>query len=294
MLSVLIPVYNWDITALVKQIHAQCSQLSVEFEILALDDFSTNLSVRNKNSELKLAHYTHHQSPKNLGNAEARNQLSRMAKYDYFLFLDCDVMPVGKEFVKRYLKFIGEPKIINGGIKYEDLKDEKFSLRWKFGKKHEEISPLESQKNPYLNIRGCNFFIPKEIFLQHPFKTLRASYGYVDTFFALSLEKAGVEVLHIDNPVFHLGLEENNVYINKFHQSIQNAKWLAKEYPEISGHLRLVVFYNQIRKFGLHQLIALIFPLVKPFIVNNLTSKNPSLFLFQVYKLGYLCALKDE
>lgn len=294
MLSVLIPVYNWDITSLVKQMHAQCAKLSIEFEILALDDFSPDLSVRNKNSDLELPYYTHHQSPKNLGNAEARNALSKLAKFDHLLFLDCDVMPVRNEFVKRYLQFSGEPKIISGGIKYEDLKDEKYSLRWKFGKKHEEISPLESQKNPYLNIRGCNFFIPKETFLQHPFTTLRASYGYVDTFFALSLNQAGVEVVHIDNPVFHLGLEENEVYIQKFHKSIQNAKWLAQEYPEISNHLRLVVFYNKIRKYGSDKFIRMIFPLFKSFIVKNLTSKNPSLFLFQVYKLGYLCTLKDE
>jgi len=294
MLSVLIPVYNWDITSLVKEIHRQCSELSIEFEILALDDFSPGLTVRKRNSELNLNHYKYIQSDKNLGNAEARNELSRLAKYDSLLFLDCDVIPARGNFVKRYLEFVGEPKIVCGGILYEDLQDDKFSLRWKFGKKHEEISPMESQQNPYLNIRGCNFFISREIFLRHPFTTLYASYGYVDTFFALSLEQAGVDAAHIDNPVYHLGLEENRVYIHKFHQSIQNAKWLAKEHPEISGHLRLVVFYNKIRKYGLDKFIRMTFPLFKPLIFNNLTSKNPSLFLFQMYKLGYLCSLKGE
>lgn len=294
MLSVLIPVYNWDITSLVKEIHRQCSELSIEFEVIALDDFSPDFSVREKNSGLDLINYKYIQSPHNLGNAEARNELSRQAKFDNLLFLDCDVIPVGADFVKRYLEFAGESKIVCGGVQYEDLKDNKFSLRWKFGKKHEEISPMESQQNPYLNIRGCNFFISKEIFLRHPFTTLYASYGYVDTFFALSLQEAGVDVAHIDNPVFHLGLEENEVYIRKFHKSIQNAKWLVNEHPEISNHLRLVVFYNKIRKLGLDKVIQMIFPVFKPFVLKNLTSKNPSLFLFQVYKLGYLCSLKEE
>lgn len=294
MLSVLIPVYNWDITSLVREIHRQCTGLSIDFEVIALDDFSPDLSVRKKNSELKLNHYRYIQSDKNLGNAQARNELSRLAKYDSLLFMDCDVIPVRGDFVRRYLEFAGEPGIVCGGILYEDLQDAKFSLRWKFGKKHEEISPMQSQQNPYLNIRGCNFFIPRELFLRHPFTSLRASYGYVDTFFALSLEQAGVDATHIDNPVYHLGLEENRVYINKFHQSIQNAKWLAREYPEISAHLRLVVFYNKIRKFGLDKLIRLIFPVFKPFILRNLISENPSLFLFQMYKLGYLCSLKEE
>lgn len=294
MLSVLIPVYNWDITSLVREIHRQCSALSITFEIIALDDLSPNASIREKNSALELPYYKHINSPHNLGNAEARNELSRQAIFDNLLFLDCDVISVRPDFIKRYLEFTGETKIVCGGVQYEDLQDSKYSLRWKFGKKHEEISPMESQKSPYLNIRGCNFFISREIFLRHPFTTLHASYGYVDTFFALSLEQAGIEVLHIDNPVYHLGLEENGVYINKFHQSIRNAKWLAREYPEISKHLRLVVFYNKIRKWGLDKLFRLVFPIIKPMIFKNLTSKNPSLFLFQVYKLGYLCTLKEE
>lgn len=294
MLSVLIPVYNRYITALVREIHRQCSDLALPFEIIALDDFSLNVELLNKNSALELPNYKHIKSLHNLGNAEARNELSRQAKYDNLLFLDCDVIPVRSDFIKRYLEFAGETKIVCGGVQYEDLHDPKFSLRWKFGKKHEEISPMESQKNPYLNIRGCNFFISREIFLRHPFTSLHASYGYVDTFFALSLEQAGIEVLHIDNPVYHLGLEENHVYIHKFHQSIRNAKWLSREYPEISKHLRLVVFYNKIRKWGFDKLLQLIFPIIKPMIYRNLISGNPSLFLFQIYKLGYLCNLKEE
>lgn len=294
MLSVLIPVYNWDITSLVKSVHEQCIQSKINFEIIALDDFSTDLSIRKINSELILSNYQFVQSDSNLGNAEARNALSRLAKYDSFLFLDCDVMPVRNDFIRRYIEFSGEQKIICGGILYEDLKDDKFSLRWKFGKKHEEISPLESQKNPYLNIRGCNFFISRELFLRFPFTTLYASYGYVDTFFALSLQKAGVEAVHIDNPVYHLGLEENKIYITKFEKSIKNAKWLVNAHPEIADHLRLVVFYKKMKKNGLSGLIGFLFKTFKKPILNNLYSRNPSLFLFQIYKLGYLCSLNEE
>lgn len=294
MLSVLIPVYNRDITSLVKEIHQQCESLKIEFEIIALDDFSPDLAVRNSNSNLHLNHYSYIQSPENLGNAEARNELSRQAHYDSLLFLDCDVLPVRSDFIKRYLEFKGEPKIVCGGILYEDLQDNRFSLRWKFGKKHEEISPLESQKNPYLNIRGCNFFIPKAVFHRHPFTTLHASYGYVDTFFALSLQKAGVDAAHIDNPVYHLGLEENKVYVHKFEKSIRNAKWLLKYHPEIAAHLRIVVFYKKMKNIGLDKFIAFLFRILRKPILSNLYSENPSLFLFQVYKLGYLCHLKEE
>lgn len=293
MLSVLIPVFNWDISYLVKDVHQQCALLGIEFEIIALDDCSTHKSIQSKNSEIQLPHFTYIIGEKNVGNAEARNQLARKAKFDHLLFLDCDVLPVRDEFIKRYLEFLGESKVICGGIVYEDIVDSKYSLRWKFGRKHEVVTPMEAQQNPYLNIRGCNFFIPKCLFLAHPFTTLKASYGYVDTFFALSLQKAGVEAVHIDNPVYHLGLEENSVYIQKFHKSIINAKWLIEAHPELSDHLRLVTFYKKIKKFGLDKLVKVGFKLFEKPILNNLHSANPSLFLFQVYKLGYLCALKE-
>lgn len=294
MLSVLIPVYNWDITSLVKQIHDQCEALAIEFEIIALDDFSPNLDVKQSNSSLQLAYYKYVQSETNLGNAEARNELSRLAKFDNLLFLDCDVIPVRQDFVKRYLEFKDEEAIVCGGIIYENYYESRFSLRWKFGKKHEETSPIESQKKPYLNIRGCNFFISKEIFTRYPFTTLHASYGYVDTFFALSLQKANIKALHIDNPVYHLGLEENKIYVHKFEKSIKNAKWLMKVHPEIAEHLRLVEFYKKIKKYKVNGFISFLYRLLRKPILNNLYSANPSLFLFQVYKIGYLCSLNEE
>jgi glycosyltransferase involved in cell wall biosynthesis len=294
MLSVLIPVYNWDIRKLATEIHAQCSNLHIDFEIIALDDASPNSQIKNANSQIHLEKFKFVQLEQNAGNAEARNILARSANFENLLFLDCDVLPVRNDFVKRYLEFSGEPKIVCGGILYENLKDKKYSLRWKFGKKHEEVSPMESQKNPYLNIRGCNFFIPKSLFLQHPFSTLYAGYGYVDTFFALSLEKAKIEAVHIDNPVFHLGLEENRIYVHKFEKSIQNAKWLIKTHPEMAEKLRLAQFYQKIKKWNLDLPVAWFYRIFKNQILNNLYSENPSLFLFQIYKLGYLCSMKDE
>lgn len=294
MLSVLIPVFNWDVRELVKIVHAQCKEQNLEFEILVFDDFSSDFNVREVNSKLTLSQYSYVQSQKNVGNAEARNKLANLAKFDSLLFLDCDVIPVRKNFIKKYLEFVSNQKVICGGILYEELKEEKYSLRWKFGKRHEEISFEESQKNPYLNIRGCNFFIPKEIFLENPFSTLHASYGYVDTFFALSLENAQVEVKHIDNPVFHLGLEENKVYLRKFEKSIQNAKWMIKAHPEIANEIRLVKVYKKIERLGLKKLIAFFFKQFEKPMLKNLHSESPSLFIFQLYKLGYISTLKEE
>jgi len=48
MLSVLIPVYNCSITALIKDLHQQLMSSNIEFEIICLDDASNNTITKKK------------------------------------------------------------------------------------------------------------------------------------------------------------------------------------------------------------------------------------------------------
>ena len=53
MLSILIPTYNYDVEALVTELHAQSTACGVDFEILCYDDGSTNLELIAKNKFYK-------------------------------------------------------------------------------------------------------------------------------------------------------------------------------------------------------------------------------------------------
>ena len=44
-----------------------------------------------------------------------RNLLTDKAKYDYLLFLDCDVQ-IGDNFIKKYIDFKNESEVIVGGV----------------------------------------------------------------------------------------------------------------------------------------------------------------------------------
>ena len=72
MLSICIPVYNFDVTELVKALNSQAEELHVSYEILVIDDASQNLYKLDvyKRQALQL-------SPRTIGWLH-RLQLSRM------------------------------------------------------------------------------------------------------------------------------------------------------------------------------------------------------------------------
>ena len=57
MVSILIPTYNYDVTELVINIWQQCQKESFPFEIIVIDDCSTNLQITEKNKTIKNWHY---------------------------------------------------------------------------------------------------------------------------------------------------------------------------------------------------------------------------------------------
>lgn len=290
MLSVLIPVFNWDISELVKEIHSQCVDQNREFEIIAVDDFSTNFDIQKINSSLKLPYFQLVELKENVGNAEARNILARTAKNNWLLFLDADMMPANSNFIETYLKEIKKDDfdIMSGGILYQTEVSSEYKLKWLHGTQTEEQI---KEKDPYLEIRGNNFLIRKEIFLQNPFGGLPENYGYVDTHFGLKLKQAKALVKIIKNPCIHLGLETNQRFVEKYKTALRNAFWMMNNQPEMAENLRIIKTFKKLKNLGLVGITAYFFRMNSNWMEKKLHSKNPSLFLFQLFKLGYISNL---
>lgn len=293
MLSVLFPVYNWDISQLAKEIHSQCVAQSIAFEIIAVDDCSPNTEIKNTNSKIHLDHFRWIELTENVGNAEARNILARTAKNDWLLFMDADMMPAADDFIQHYLHEIqmNDFDIMSGGILYELEVSSDYKLKWLHGTKTEQ--QIEN-KNPYLEIRGNNFLVRKEIFLQNPLGGLPENYGYVDTHFGLKLKQAKARVKIIDNPAIHLGLETNQRFVEKFKTALRNAYWMMNNQPEMADNLKIIKVYKKINRLKLRKPIAVFYRMFEKQMLGNLHSKNPSLFVFQVFKLAYFCDFAEK
>ncbi|MDC3337029.1 glycosyltransferase, partial [Flavobacteriales bacterium] len=101
MISICIPIYNFNVVPLVKELLRQIEGL--QCELLLIDDASTAFVV--ENSEL-------HNVTKlivldqNVGRAQIRNLFLKYAKHDYLLFLDCDSLVENKDFIENYLNII--------------------------------------------------------------------------------------------------------------------------------------------------------------------------------------------
>jgi glycosyltransferase involved in cell wall biosynthesis len=75
MLSILIPVYNYNVYPLVSELHKQCLECGVNFEILCQDDASNQIESENqKINSLENCHFSKNNS--NLGRVKNINFLA--------------------------------------------------------------------------------------------------------------------------------------------------------------------------------------------------------------------------
>ncbi|HQV35349.1 MAG TPA: glycosyltransferase family A protein [Flavobacterium sp.] len=292
MLSILIPTYNYAILALVKNVHQQCLEAQIPFEIICLDDQSDNdYQIENLNiSTLPNCIYNVNQT--NVGRTRTRQRLAEQAKYDWLLFLDADVIPVTSAFIQHYIDAIQPNTVIFGGYQYEkESTDATKILRFRYGKEREEKYASERNKNPYTYVFSGNMLVPKSIFLNFNYQANEKNYG-MDIYFGYQLYQQQISVLHLDNPILHLGLETNEVYFQKALQGVESRKKYLLHEKGVDQMNPLVQAYAKLKKLGLTKLVAVGFKIVAPFLKKNILSTNPKLVYFDIYRLGYLCSLE--
>ncbi|MEA2041460.1 MAG: glycosyltransferase [Bacteroidota bacterium] len=293
MLSILIPVFNCDVRKLVAELHRQSEQAKIQYEILLADDGSEK-KIKEQNRELtQFSNVILNELPKNIGRSKIRNLLAEKASYDFLIFMDCDAAVPSEDYIKNYLSFARGEILVCGGRIYEpdQPEDPDFSLAWKYGKCREAAKAEVRNRNPNRSFLTNNFFISKSIFSTIRFDEQLKGYGHEDTLFGYELKKAGIRINHIDNPLIHVGLEKNEEFLNKTKTGIRNLKYIAESYnlPDLFKEVKLWRTYKQIGI--LKYFVGFLLDLFNSLIKAQLTSKNPSLFLFDLYKLGYLSRL---
>lgn len=299
MLSVLIPTYNYNTYPLVKELQLQCENSNIEYEIIVLDDCSTEQISLHKNRKInELSNSRFEENKINLGRAGNRNLLSKKAKYEWLLFMDCDTFPKEKSFIYNYINEIKKDvfSVFYGGICYKKKTPHKKNqiLRWKFGKKREEVNILKRYKNPYKTVLTSNLLISKNLFKENNFNESITEYGYEDLVFALELKKNNIHIHHIENPAYHLNYETSELFISKTEKSLENLKWIyANELIEPSDS-KIIEKWVLLKKFHLLKPYTFLFKKIFPLARKHLLSKKPSLFIFDLYKLGYFCSINTK
>ena len=294
MISILIPTYNYNIFQLVSIIHKQVEMAKIPFEIICFDDASPKFFDENlKINQFRNSHFEVLKN--NIGRSKIRNLLAKKAKYDWLLFLDADVIPENDNFISEYLKHIdSKHEIILGGYKYQNRTPKSSEiLRYKYGKSREEKPASERNIKPYSSVFSGNLFITKKRFLASNYIEDQNVYG-MDIFFAYQLFKNKVPVLHIDNAIYHLGLETNQIFFKKSLESVKGHKEIMVDLEGIENLNSLIKYYKFLKKYQLITLFKTVFLLFKKQFERNILGKTPNLLYFDLYRLGYLCSLENK
>ena len=290
MISVCIPTYNYPIFPLVKEIHKQLSLCDIPWEIIVCNDASTSYTEENEKAA-SFSNCTYINMPANVGRTAVRNTLAERAVFDWLLFLDADVLPKHENFIGTYIQALTTSQtVIYGGTSYAAQKPKHAELRWTYGNAR-EVKTTKERTGSY-DIISQNLCVKKDVFLKCNTFT-ENSYG-LDIIFSQALERHKASVLHIHNPVVHLGLEANAVFLEKSLAAIETTYVFEKKDIVRKDFRPVQRTYLTLKKWRLENTVAQLVSFCETAIKKNLLSSTPSMRLFDLYKLSYYTKLKQN
>lgn len=298
-ISLLIPVRDYDIVAIVHIMKKALCKVPELVEIIIGDDGSCP-EFREKYRSLEGNGVRLIVAEKNIGRAAIRNRLAIEATGDYLLFIDADTMvpSTSENYLRKWISLAGKAQVLSGGILYPDSPpgDPDKLLRWKYGRRIEQRNASERNKHPHAGFSTFNVFIEKSIFSKIRFNEELRNYGHEDTLMGYQLKKAGINILHVDNGLIHEGIESNREFLVKTKLGIENLSKLFDKVTDKKAFIRTVPMlktYNRLRFFRLTRIMAKLFIKYRDRMEIELESKNLSLRLFAFYKICMFCTYRE-
>lgn len=294
MLSILIPTYNYNVFPLVKEISEQCIYEKINFEIIVLDDASQHFHVEN-NEINSLSNCSYAFLNQNIGRSAIRNLLSTKASFENLLFLDADVRTRSDQFIKNYIRFLKNNSnygVVYGGIVYQENKpDNNQLLRWIYGNKREALAAEKRNENVYVSFLTLNFLIKKKVFKTVRFNEDIPNLRYEDLLFSFDLMKKNIPLQHINNQVIHNGIETSEVFLQKTNDSLKGLKFLLSNNYLPANYAKISTIFDLLKQTKLLFVVNFIYKKRKNSFEKNLLGNKPSLFIYDIYRLGYFSQL---
>lgn len=287
-LSICIPVYNFDVRALVFDLKKEIDNQRIDAEIILIDDASDD-AFQSINKEL------HGQVEKlvfldeNMGRSRIRNLFLQYSSGEYLLFLDCDVKIAGETFLWNYISEIQKQpdlELIYGSF----IIDPQYAstLRNRYSVEREIF--FGNRSNDFSLFKTVNFVISRQVFEKFPFNETLTEYGYEDFVFAKLLEKNKIKFLAITNPVIHVDDTSNAVFLRKAEIGMESLFMLSKD-PQNRGYIKDIKVYKVaaiLKRFGIIPLFLSIYKVFEKRVRTNLLSEKPGIRCFDFYKLAVL------
>lgn len=292
MLSILIPIYNYNVYPLALELHKQCLECNIDFEILCQDDASHSpLNIFNEKIN-SLSHCSFVPLKQNIAHRENRNSLAEKAKFEYLLFIDGDSNILNSDYIKKYVSNLFDFDVVYGGRLHPALcPSDNQKLRWKYGRLIEDKTAKNRKVRPYHSLLFNNTIIKKACFDLVKFDKTIKKYGHDDTQLSFQLSKLKSKINHIENPVEHGDLDTNLVYLNKTKESLENLHVLYQKKKIDVEFVRLLQLYHFLKTTKTTFIISKTHGFFEKLLFKNLTGNNPNLLVFNLFRVGYLCSI---
>ncbi|QIX63032.1 glycosyltransferase family 2 protein [Hymenobacter lutimineralis] len=288
-LSVLLPIYNRDVTRLVEMLAQQARQWPGPVEILCFDDGSED-AVRALNRPMVAwAGVVYHELPANIGRSAIRNRLAAAAQHPWLLLLDNNISLPDDQFLARYATALATAPVLVGGTTYAaEAPTGPQLLRWHYGRLREARAAKSRQRQPYAQFNLKNVLMRADVFRGIGLDEHLTRYGHEDTKLGWALQEQQVHVHHLDNPVLHDALEPAAEFLRKSRQAVLNLAQLYRA-EGLGTDTKLLRSALRLRKMGLDQAFCRGFALVQRRVRRQLLQGVPgSLRQFDALKLYWL------
>ena len=236
-LSVLIPFFRDDPTVLIEALDDEAQGLGRSIEVVLLDDGSGDDALAERVTRAVLAARLPMRFVRlktNEGRSRGRNRLTASARGGSFLFLDSDMMPDDRRFLKRWADLVAQhdPAVAFGGFSLlQASTDRAFAVHRAMAERSDCVPYQERARSPEKYVYTSNLLVRRDVFEAEAFDSDFAGWGWEDVEWAMRVARR-FRVVHLDNPATHLGLDRAEQLAGKYEQSVANFARVVDRHPD--------------------------------------------------------------
>ena len=236
-LSVLIPFFRDDPTVLIQALDDEAQGLDRSIEVVLLDDGSGDDALAERVTravEAARLPMRFVRLKTNEGRSKGRNRLTASARGGSFLFLDSDMLPDDRRFLKRWADLVAQhdPAVAFGGFSLlQASTDRAFAVHRAMAERSDCVPYQERAKTPEKSVYTAHLLVRRDVFEAEAFDSEFAGWGWEDVEWAMRVARR-FRVVHLDNPATHLGLDRADQLAGKYEQSVANFARVVDRHPD--------------------------------------------------------------
>ncbi len=236
--SVLIPFLRDDPAELLNLLDEEAASVGGAVEIVVLDDgtrdaaLTARLAGQIKAMALPVRLIT---LTVNEGRSVGRNRLASAARGGSLLFLDSDMRPDHRRFLRDWADLAAreDPAVAFGGFSLlQAPTDARFAVHRAMAAKSECVPWMERARQPEKYVYTSNLLVRRDVFEAEAFDPGFTGWGWEDVEWAMRVSRR-FRVVHLDNAATHMGLDTVASLAGKYEQSAPNFARMAERHPAI-------------------------------------------------------------